>query len=1058
MSHSPLRRGPVSWMAQHPVAANLIMIVVLVGGLIAMTRVKVETFPEFDVDLVTVEVPYPGASPEEVEKGILLAIEEEVLGLDGIDRVTARAFEGRGTVMIELLLGTDVNKAVQDIKNGVDRITSFPEEAERPIVSLVSTRQQVLSLLVYGDVDERTLRGLAEQVRDEMLQDPRLTMIELYGVPPPEISIEVPEATLRAHDLTLDSIAALVGRSAVEVPGGAVKTRSGEVLLRTQERRDYGREFADLRVLSSDDGGEVRLDDIATILDGFEDTEQRSSYEGKPAIRIDVFRVGEQTPMGIAAAAKEHVERIREKLPEGVGITLWLDMSEFLQDRISLLTRNALLGLVLVVIVLGLLLEPRLAGWVMVGIPVSILGAFLLMPVFDVSINMVSLMAFILTIGIVVDDAIVIGESIYEERKHGTPPMEAAIRGARIVGMPVVFSVLTNMVAFVPLLMIPGPIGKIFMVVPIVVISIFAFSLIESLFILPAHLGHLRHEAGTGVIARLGRLQEGLGQRLERFHDEVYGPLLRRSLHHRYLTAAVGATILILTIGFVAGGRIDFSFMPRIDSDVVMGSVVLPYGSPIEETEAIQKRMRDAANEIVAEWGGERVVRGVSAWIGTPPQGLGPQPNIPTLTGGHLGTVAVYFVASDQRDFSASAFTREWRERIGEVPGVESLTFIYSTGPTGGAPIDVELSHPDRRALEATGQRLAAELATYAGVSDIDDGVLLGKPQLDFKVTSAGRSAGLTAGELARQVRDAFYGAEALRQQRGRDEMKVMVRYPESERKSMWNVESLILRTPDGGEIPLAEAATVERGRAYTEIRRANGRRVINVTADVDEQTANAAKILEDLKARVLPRLQQELPGLRFGFEGEQRERAESVQSLGTGFLLALLAIFALLAIPFGSYVQPLIVMTAIPFGIVGAVVGHVVMGYELSTISLMGIVALSGVVVNDSLVLIDAANQRRRSGMGAFEAIYSAGLRRFRPILLTSLTTFAGLVPMLLEPSMQARFLVPMVISLAFGILFSTALVLLLVPSLYLMLEDFRHAAHVAPPVEPGEEEEAAA
>ncbi|MGH7859591.1 MAG: efflux RND transporter permease subunit, partial [Candidatus Binatia bacterium] len=499
-------------------------------------------------------------------------------------------------------------------------------------------------------------------------------------------------------------------------------------------------------------------------------------------------------------------------------------------------------------------------------------------------------------------------------------------------------------------------------------------------------------------------------------------------------------------------------FMPRIDSDLVMANVVLPYGSPVEETERIQERILREARAIVSEQGGERVVRGISSWIGTPAQGGGPQFNIPTATGAHLGTVAAYFVPSDQRGFSASEFAREWRARLGDIPGVEALTFIYSTGPTGGSAIDVELSHPDRSTHENAGERLASELATYAGVSDIDDGVLLGKPQLDFRITPAGRSSGLTASSLARQVRSSFYGAEALRQQRGRDEMKVMVRLPESERKSIWNVEELVLRTPDGGEIPLAEAATVMRGRAYTEIRRANGRRVINVTADVDEQVANAAKIREDLKFRVLPVLAQEFPGLRFGFEGEQRAQAESVQSLSVGFSLALLAIFAMLAIPFGSYVQPLIVMTAIPFGIVGAVVGHVIMGYELSTISLMGIVALSGVVVNDSLVLIDAANQRRRSGMSAFEAIDSAALRRFRPILLTSLTTFFGLVPMLLEPSMQARFLVPMVISLAFGILFSTALVLLIVPSLYLILEDLRHAAHVAPAVEETPEGEAAA
>ena len=1051
MSRSILRRGPISWMAHNPVAANLVMIVILVGGLIAMTRVKVETFPEFDIDEVSISIPYPGASPTEVESGILLAIEEAVRGIDGVKKVDGFAYEGRGKVVVELLLGTDANKVLQDVKVAVDGLQTMPEEAERPIVSLYDLRQQVVSLLVYGDVPVRSLRSLAEDVRDELLQDPEITLVELHGVPDPEIAVEIPQAHLRKYNLTLDGVAEVIRKNALELPGGGVKTRGGEVLLRTTERRDFGQDFERLRLVSDDDGVDISLGDVAKVIDGFAETEQESFFDGKPAIRIDVFRVGDQTPMSVTRAVERHVERLRGRLPNGTGLTTWQDASEILTGRISLLTRNAVLGLTLVVIVLALFLEPRLAGWVTMGIPVSILGAFLLMVLLDVSINMISLMAFILTLGIVVDDAIVMGESIYEERRHGAAPMEAAIRGARIVGMPVIFSVLTNVIAFVPLLLIPGTLGKAFFVVPVVVISVFFFSLLESLFILPAHLGHLRAGRESGVFARISKVQERFSLLLESFHDRYYAPALQRALRRRYLTIACGLTILLVTVGYVAGGRINFAFLPRTGSDIVTATASLSYGTPIEETRRVQNRILAEARAILVEWNERDAARGIFSQIGTPAESFGPSLQRGSLLGGHLASVQIYFVPGGQRSFSSAAFVREWRSRLEPIPGLESLTFWYNIGPTGGLPIDIQLSHPDRQLLEAAGKRLAEGLRVYAGVTDIDDGVLLGKPQLDFSIRPEGRSVGITGAELGRQLRDAFYGAEALRQQRGRNEMKVMVRLPESERRSLHDVERLILRTAAGGEIPLAEAAEVRRGRAYTEILRSNGRRVLNVKADVDDQVANAAKILQDIKANLLPAIENEFSGIRFGFEGEQREFAEMTRSMMTGFALALIVIFATLAIPLGSYVQPLIVMAAIPFGIVGAVVGHVLMGYEISVISIMGIVALSGVVVNDSLVLIYAANQRRRDGMTPLEAVYAAGLRRFRPILLTSLTTFFGLLPMIFEPSMQARFLIPIAISLGFGVLFATMIVLLLVPALYLIIEDVRAGLGIASvPVEP--------
>jgi len=921
----------------------------------------------------------------------------------------------------------------------VDRITSFPQEAERPIVSLLTRRREVISLMVYGDHDQRVLHRVAEQVRDELLQDPKIVLVERSGVPPLEIAIEVPLATLRAYNLTLEEIANEVARGAVELPAGGVKTKSGEVLLRTAERRDRGKEFADIPILSRADGTEIRLGDIARIIDGFEDTDEAAFYHGKPAVELKVYRIGDQTPVEVAEAVKAHAAEIDERLPPGIGVAVWRDWSEIFRERMSLLLRNARLGLVLVLLLLGLFLEVRLAFWVTMGIPISILGALLLLPFFGVSINMVSLFGFIVTIGIVVDDAIVVGENVYENRQRGMPHLPAAIRGAQWIAWPVTFSVLTNMVAFIPVFFIPGIMGKIFRCIPAVVVCVFLISLIESLFVLPAHLGHQRPPKAHGFWAAVNRVQSRFSRRFEQAVVRFYRPALGSCLRNRYLTVSVGLAILVITIGFDQAGHIAFTFFPKIDSDRVYASVTMPYGTPVEETREVRARIVEAAGTVLARHGGEKITRGIFTHIGSArptrgssSQGLG--------GGGHLANVQVYLVASDQRAVSAADFVREWREEVGEIPGPESLTYTYSLMIGSGPSIDVELSHTNVSVLQQAATELADALRSYQGVRDIDNGFSLGKPQLDFKIKPEARSLGITASMLGRQVRSAFYGAEALRQQRGREEVRVMVRLPEAERRSEYNVEELLILTPGGGEIPLREAATVTRGRAYTEINRADARRVLNVTADVIPGVANASKVLENLERDFLPGLMARHTGLAYSLEGQQRWQRESLESLRTGLTLALIVIYAMLAVAFGSYVQPIVVMAAIPFGLVGATLGHLIMGYDLSLMSLMGMVALSGVVVNDSLVLLHATNENRAKGNSPFDSVTAAGARRFRPILLTSLTTFCGLGPMIFETSVQAQFLIPMAISLGFGVLFVTFIALLLVPCLYLIVEDAKH------------------
>lgn len=1029
--------GPIAWMAKNPVAANLLMVVLLVGGLLMAGRVKQEVFPETELDMVSISVPYPGASPAEVEQGIVLAVEEAVRGIDGVKRVVATASEGRAGINAELSIDADDEKVLADVKSAVDRITSLPKDAERPVVSLVTNRAEVISMVVYGQQDLRVLRRVAEQVRDQFLGDPQITQADLAGAPNKEIAIEVPREQLRVHNLTLEQIAQKVSQTSLQLPGGGVKTATGEVLVRTDERRDDERGFSDIVVVTGPAGTEVRLGDIARVRETFAETDESASFAGLPAVMIRVYRIGAQKPLEVAAATRAQAEKIKAWLPEGIQIAQWQDMSEIYAQRIDLLMRNAQTGLILVVLCLSLFLELRVAFWVAWGIPTTFLGALFLMPLFGASVNMISLFAFIVVLGMVVDDAIVVGENIFERAQRGESYLEAAIGGTRQVGIPVVFSVLTTVAAFTPMFFVPGFMGKFMSVIPVIVILVLMFSLVESLFILPAHLGHLKRPEG-GLYGRVFAFQQRFVSGLDRFVAKVYAPVARAALRFRYFTLAIGVGMLVLTLTYVQAGLIGFRFMPGIEGDVATAAIELPYGASVEQTQQIRDRLVRVAQELVEEHGGAPVLRGLFAQVGSRGPVGGPVGGN-TGSGGHVANVRVFLVTSEQRDFKTADFVAEWRARVGPVPEAKTLTFSANLGPSAGKPVDVELSHTDEKVLERAAAEVTATLRGYAGVHDVENGVALGKPQLDLTVTPEARALGLTSTDIARQVRGAFFGAEALRQQDGRDEVRVIARLPVEERRSEHDIEELLIRTPQGGEVPLQEAAVIERGRSWPSIERANGKRIVHVTAELREGEATPGMVIGKLRTELLETLPDKYPGLTWGMGGENREQSESLGSLRTGAMLALLAIYALLAIPFRSYMQPLIVMAAIPFGLVGAIIGHVLLGFEMSMMSMMGMVALAGVVVNDSLVLIDATNEFHRRGETHFDAVILAGVRRFRPILLTSVTTFFGLMPMILETSVQARFLIPMAISLGFGVMFATVITLILVPALYLTAEDAR-------------------
>ncbi|MFC1850309.1 efflux RND transporter permease subunit [candidate division CSSED10-310 bacterium] len=1033
--------GPIAWMARNSVAANLLMLFLVIGGIMTAFIIKQEIFPQFDVDIIMVAVPYPGTSPEEVEEGIILAVEEAIRDLEGIKRIQSLASEGMANIFIRLLSNADRTKVLSDVKNSIDSIRSFPEGAERPSISLLEHKIDVISIVLYGALDEHNLHDLAEQIREDLLQLPEISAVTLTGARSQEISIEIPQESLRMYNLTLEDVARKIRSASVDYSAGGVKAGGGEILLRVKERREVGKEFGDVPIVSSPDGTAVRLADIATVVDGFADTDEAAYFNGQRSIMIKVSSEGEQTPLEVAAVVKNYLSDLRTRLPPTISVTTFDDYSEIYADRMNLLLRNGLIGLVLVLMLLGLLLNIRLAFWVTMGIPISFLGALLFLPFFDVTINMISLFAFIMGLGIVVDDAIIVGENIFTHRKN-MGFIKAAIFGARQVSVPVTFAILTNIIAFLPLLFVEGTIGKVFRVIPIVVCLAFFMSLIEAMFILPAHLAHTRQDDGK-VKKGLSGLQNRISIGLERKIQTVYRPLLEHALHSRYLTLTLGLGLLIIVLGYVISGRMEFSFSPKAEADIVAVGLELPFGSPVEQTERIQAQLVREAQRILAAFGGEANYEGIFTHIGK--TDIREDVDTGLIEGGHAASIRVILAPIDERNFSGEQFSSRWREAMGEIPGIESITFkVLEHGPPAGRPIDIQLIHRDTRLLEEAAVELGQELKNFKAAQDIDDGFAPGKPQLDFRVKPEAYSLGITPAVIGSQVRSRFYGAEALRLQRGRHEVKVMVRLPEKDRRTELSIEEMLIRSPQGGEVPLGEAATVSRGRAYTSIKRNDCHRVLNVTADV-QPPSQKSSILAALQKEVMPRFQEKYPDLTYSLEGEHRETGESMNSLVKNYIIALIAIFVMLGVIFKSYIQPLIVMVSIPFGIIGAVIGHLIMGYNLSVISMLGITALSGVVLNDSLILIDYANRKRREGLAAREAIVAAGVRRFRPIILTTLTTFFGLAPMIFETSFQARILVPMAISLGYGILFATMIILLLVPSIYLIFEDIRKLLRLA-------------
>ncbi|MCP5536558.1 MAG: efflux RND transporter permease subunit [Akkermansiaceae bacterium] len=1055
----------IHWFSKNHVAANFLMVLVLLTGFTTWFQLKKEVFPNISLDAVVIQVPFPNATPEEVEDGILLPLEDAIADVDGVKRVTSTAAESMGACTVEVETGYNVREVMSDLKTKVDAITSFPEKAEKPVLEELRLDMQVMSIAVSADVDEKTLREIGELVRDGLLDyqagpppegaagakgkmmrmlrgTPKITKVTLSAVRPYEISIEVSEQTLRSHKLTLQQVADAVRRTSLDLPSGSIRTTAGEVVIRAKGKRYKAKQFEDIVVTTKPDGSQLLLREIATVVDGFEDVDISSRFDGRRTVLVNVFRTGEQDTLLIAEGVRDYIENIAPgKLPEGVKLELWNDASKLLEGRLSLLIRNGSTGLVLVFIVLALFLRPSLAFLVALGIPVSFAGGIWLMPELGVSINMISLFAFILVLGIVVDDAIIVGENVYSRIQKGEHPREASWKGTHEVGTVVIFGVLTTIAAFTPMLGLSGASGKIWPNIPLIVIPVLLFSLLQSKLVLPAHLALLKPHSTDPNVNIIFRVQRRIAKGLELFIEHVYRPLLMRCLRHRYTVWSVFIALLLLVAGLVIGKWVPFEFMPKVEGDAVTAKLEMPLGVPFTTTEAEIERIEKAAQRVGArhkDIHGNAVAVHILATSGTQPfqTGFG---GTQVPIGSNVGEVTVELTPAAERSISADEFINEWRKEIGIIPGVVELSFKQQTG-AGGNAIDIEISGRDLATLEKASQYITSELAGYTGVKDIATDNRKGKRELVYEnLTPAGEAMGFSLQSVAYQIRQSFYGEEVQRIQRGRDELKVMVRYPVDERRSIENLEDVRLRTPQGDEVPLAEVASARPTRGPASIHRVDRKRSIKISADVDRARANANEIVDRFNSEVLEGLSTRFPGVSWDYLGEQKDQKDSVSEMSVKFIFALFGIYVLMAIPLKSYIQPIIVMTVIPFGIVGAVIGHIIMRMDLSIMSMCGIIALAGVVVNDSLVLVEYVNRHRKDEGSLIAAVRNAGAARFRPILLTSLTTFAGLMPMLVETDMQARFLIPMAVSLGFGILFATCITLVLVPSVYMMMEDVK-------------------
>ncbi|MFW8589534.1 efflux RND transporter permease subunit [Glaciecola sp. 2405UD65-10] len=1023
------KSGLIAWFARNNVAANLLMIFIILGGIFGIITVQKQVFPQFVINVISVQVPYLGAAPQEVEEGVVLKVEEAIKDLEGIKKITSTAREGLGSISIEAEDGYDVQNLLDEVKVQVDAISTFPANTEKPVVYRIKAQQDVLWVSVYGDVSERELKELTKSMRDDIANLSGISDVSVFGARDYEVSVEISEIELQAYNLSFDDVVNAIRRTSIDIPGGSIRSENGDILLRAKGQAYTAWDFASIPLINRSDGTRLLIGDIASINDGFIEDNNFAKFDNKNAMNIRVRAVGDQNALEISKSVNAYLEKKKKTLPNSVNADSWGDSSFYLADRLNMMLSNMFMGAFLVFIVLSLFLKLKLAFWVMVGLPVCFLGTLMFMPMehIAVSINLLSLFGFILVLGIVVDDAIIMGESAYSEMDKSGHSVDNIIRGVKKVAMPATFGVLTTIAAFSPMLMVSGTFGVIWKTIGMVVILCLIFSLIESKLILPAHLAHMKIKPYDPKTANFfQRLRERMNKRIHSFIHESYGPFLRKAVVNRYTTLASFVAMFIVIIGLFAGGLVRFVFFPDIPSDFLIASVEMEAGSSLRQRDqAIEELLRSADKmdeEVIDKTGSPAIKHSLAFDQGT-----------------LSGQLFIELTKGETRELSDKQMQEIWRKHMQEIPGVRSINIGAPGGPGGGTDLSFEFSSSNIQELKNITLELKSYLEAYNGVTEVTDSFSGGSDEIQLSVKPQAEALGISLSQLAQQVRYGFYGAEAQRLQREDEEIKVMVRYPKEERNSVGNLENMRVRAPNGDDVPFNQVADVRLAEGYASIIRVDGSRSITVNGKVNKDIIDPGEVSSDVVKNVIPEMLERYPNVVFKLQGNSREQAEAMVSLAQGFLFALLAIYALMAIPLKSYSQPIIIMSVIPFGLVGAIIGHLILGHAVSVLSICGIIALSGVVVNDSLIMVDFVNRARKEGYSLMDAVLSAGTQRFRAIILTSLTTFMGLLPIVFEKSLQAQIVIPMAISLAFGILFATVITLLLVPSLYLILDDFK-------------------
>jgi multidrug efflux pump subunit AcrB len=1027
--------------ARNTVFANIVLVLIFLAGGIATVSMIRETFPEFSLDMITISVAYPGADPEEVEEGICLKIEEAIEGLEGIKQYTTHSSDNGGTAIVEVKVDYDVGDVLERVRTKINAISTFPVGVEKPVISELMLKDPVMLLYLSGNMPEGRIKEWSQRIKDEIQQLPEISKVEISGARQYEIGIEVSEERLREYGLTFDLIVDAIRRSNLNLAGGTIRTRAEDLRVRTIGRKYTGEALSHVVVLARPEGEIITLDRVATILDGFAEDPITALINGEPSVLLTIYKTKEEDALVISEAVQQFISQKQKQLPVGANIKILYDNTRMLRSRINMLSKNLIIGLIIVFLLLWCFLNARLSFWGGMGIPVSIAGAMAILWAIGGTINMVSLFGLILVLGIVVDDAIVVGEAIYFHRKQGKPPIKAVVDGVSEVGMPVIAAVTTSIVTLLPLFFIGGIMGKFISIMPAVVIACLTVSLLECLMLLPAHLSHLPNPDSKNnnlntLTRKLEIVHHLTSSGMEWFVAHVYTPLLSKALYWRYVSLCIALSILLLTIGLIKGGILKFEVFPEVDGFIIISTVEFPSGTPSDVTEQAIAQIEAALLRLAENTqtrSGDPLIEDRMALIGQTIEDIAPR------SGPHLGSVQVILLDSERRGIHSKDLMIQWEKEIGVIPGVKSLTFAgFGTGPAG-APIEVWLQGREMNDILAAADDLMDRLRMFEGVFQIHSDFSPGKNEVRLELKPEARTLGLTVDDLARKIYAGYYGDEAVRLQRGRNDIRIKVRYTADERRRISDLERIRIRTRNGHEVPVMSVADISFAPGYSTITRTDGRRRVAVCADVDTNRANANEIFSELSSNFFPQLERQYPGLYVALQGEQKKMRESFESLFVGYPLAILGIFIIVATMFRSYAQPFIILFTVPFGIIGAVFGHLLLGYNLSIMSMFGIVALTGVVVNDAIVLIERVNENIAEGMSFFDAILSGGARRFRAIFLTSLSTVGGLTPLIMETDFQAKFLIPMAISIAAGIAFATVLTLVLVPSLMAVLSDAR-------------------